>query len=263
MRSESFLPLIAVLIAGSAIADRNSALRAYQQRDFATAIKEWQTLADTGDAEAEYRVGMMYERGEGIPVQPKQAANWYRKAAEQAYSHAQIALGMLYAKGQGVLQDYVQAHMWLILASAEGVIEASKERDKLAEKMTPVQIAEAQRMAREWKPTPTQEQPQAIISSTCSFCNGVSAPVVLYKVDPSYSEKALEKRIAGSVVLHIIVDSEGRARDIRVVRGLGLGLDEKAIEALQQWKFHPGYRDGQPVSTPATIEMNFRIGKNR
>ncbi len=158
-----------------------------------------------------------------------------------------------------MLQDYVQAHMWLNLASAEGEIDASKERDKLAEKMTTVQIAEAQRLAREWKPTPPQERPQTIISSTYPVRNGVSAPVVLYKVDPDYSEKALEKKLAGTVVLHLVVDSQGHARDISVLKSLGLGLDEKAIEAVEQWKFRPGYHEGKPVAVEATIEVNFRL----
>ena len=262
MRSASFLPLIFVLVAGSAIADRHTALRAYQQRDFATALKEWKALADSGDAEAEFRVGVMYEQGEGVPSDPRQAANWYRKAAEQAYARAQYALGTLYEKGQGVLQDYVQAHMWLNLASAQGETGASNERDKLAEKMTPDQIAEAQRLAREWKAKLSQEQPRTIISSEYPANNGVSGPVVLYKVDPSYSEKALQKNLQGSVVLHLIVDSEGHARDISVVKSLGLGLDEKAIEAVEQWKFRPGYREGKPVAVRATIEVDFHFRKH-
>jgi TonB family protein len=88
---------------------------------------------------------------------------------------------------------------------------------------------------------------------------GVSAPVVLYKVDPEYSEEARKAKYSGTVVLQLIVDSSGKARDIRVVRSLGLGLDEKAIEAVNKWKFRPGYKGGQPVAVMATIEVNFRL----
>src|SRR2546429_401711 len=80
-------------------------------------------------------------------------------------------------------------------------IDASKERDKLADKMTPVQIAEAQRLAKEWMPTPPQEQAQH-----GDHIGNTSAPVVLYKVDPDYSEKARKKKLAGTVVLRLIVD---------------------------------------------------------
>src|ERR1700736_3209040 len=69
---------------------------------------------------------------------------------------------------------------------------------------------------------------------------GVSAPVVLYKVDPEYSEEARKAKYSGTVVLQLIVDATGKAREIHVVRSLGLGLDEKAIEAVNKWKFRPG-----------------------
>jgi protein TonB len=88
---------------------------------------------------------------------------------------------------------------------------------------------------------------------------GVSAPVVLYKVDPEYSEEARKAKYSGTVVLQLVVDATGRAQNIRVVRSLGLGLDEKAIEAVNKWKFRPGYRNGQPVAVMATIEVNFRL----
>src|ERR1700730_12373685 len=88
---------------------------------------------------------------------------------------------------------------------------------------------------------------------------GVSAPVVLYKVDPEYSEEARKAKYSGTVVLQLIVDATGKAREIHVVRSLGLGLDEKAIEAVNKWKFRPGYKGGQAVSVQATIEVNFRL----
>src|SRR5229473_2965729 len=72
---------------------------------------------------------------------------------------------------------------------------------------------------------------------------GVSAPVVLYKVDPEYAEEARKAKYSGTVVLQLIVDSGGCARDIRVDHSLGLGLDEKAVEAVKRWKFRPGYRN--------------------
>lgn len=88
---------------------------------------------------------------------------------------------------------------------------------------------------------------------------GVSAPAVLYKVDPAYTEQARKAKISGTVVLQLVVDASGTARDIKVIRGLGLGLAEKAIEAVNRWKFRPGYKNGQAVSVQATIEVNFRL----
>ena len=79
---------------------------------------------------------------------------WYRRAAEQGHTKAQFKLGAMYFMGRGVPQDDVQAHMWLNLSAAPGNELARKIRDSLAEKMTPAQLAEARRLAREWKPNP-------------------------------------------------------------------------------------------------------------
>ena len=87
----------------------------------------------------------------------------------------------------------------------------------------------------------------------------VSSPVVIFQSDPEYSEEARKANYQGTVILNIEITPDGRATNIRVGRGLGLGLDEKAIEAVKQWKFKPGYRDGRPVTVPTTVEVNFRI----
>ena len=88
---------------------------------------------------------------------------------------------------------------------------------------------------------------------------GVTAPIVLSKKDPEYSEEARKAKYQGTVLLSIEVSASGTASNIKVVRSLGLGLDEKAIEAVKQWKFKPGYKDGKPVTVAATIEVNFRL----
>ena len=94
----------------------------------------------------------MYEAGWGVQDYAE-AARWYRKAADQGYAAGQWRLGLLYQQGYGVQQDYLQAHMWLNLAAAQGNEDAAKARDELAAKMAPDQIAQAQWLAREWKPT--------------------------------------------------------------------------------------------------------------
>jgi TonB family protein len=88
---------------------------------------------------------------------------------------------------------------------------------------------------------------------------GVSAPRVLYSPDPEYSDEARKAKYQGSVVLWIVVGSDGRVRDIRVQRTLGLGLDEKAIEAVRKWKFEPAMKNGQPVAVQVNVEVNFRL----
>ena len=89
--------------------------------------------------------------------------------------------------------------------------------------------------------------------------NGVSPPKVAHKVDPVYTEEAREAKVAGVVVLQIVVDADGSARDIVVTRTLGYGLDEAAVDCVRQWRFNPGMKEGSPVNVQATIEINFRL----
>ena len=88
---------------------------------------------------------------------------------------------------------------------------------------------------------------------------GVSPPAVIFKVEPEYSEEARKAKFQGTVVLFIVVDEHGNPRDLKVIRPLGLGLDQKAIEAVEKWRFNPGKKDGKPVAVQATIEVNFRL----
>ncbi len=87
----------------------------------------------------------------------------------------------------------------------------------------------------------------------------VSAPILINKVEPEYSQEALKAKYSGTVLLSIVVDANGTPRDIHVIRPLGLGLDEKAIEAVMNWRFRPGMKGGHPVATQAQIEINFRL----
>ncbi|MGD0666054.1 MAG: TonB family protein [Bryobacteraceae bacterium] len=89
--------------------------------------------------------------------------------------------------------------------------------------------------------------------------DGTSAPAVLIKGEPEYSEDARVAKYMGKVVLFVEIGPDGVPHNIRVIRGLGLGLNETAIDAVSQWKFKPGTRDGVPVTVAATIEVNFRL----
>ncbi len=89
--------------------------------------------------------------------------------------------------------------------------------------------------------------------------NGVTLPVLIRRVDPEFSEEARKARHSGIVILHADVDSTGRARNIRVVQSLGMGLDEKAVAAVSQWLFKPGTKDGKAVAVSANIEVRFQL----
>ncbi len=88
---------------------------------------------------------------------------------------------------------------------------------------------------------------------------GVSAPRPIYAPDPEYSEEARKAKYQGTVVLWLVVGPDGRPRDIRIARSVGLGLDEKAMEAVRTWRFEPARKDGQPVAVQINVEVSFRL----
>jgi TonB family protein len=88
---------------------------------------------------------------------------------------------------------------------------------------------------------------------------GVTAPVAIYKPEPEYSEEARKAKYQGTVVLACIVGADGRPRQLRVEQGLGMGLDEKALEAVRNWKFEPAQKDGKPVAVAIDVEVAFRL----
>jgi TonB family protein len=88
---------------------------------------------------------------------------------------------------------------------------------------------------------------------------GVSRPRPIYSPDPEFSEEARKNKMQGTVLLRLIVGVDGKTRDIRVVRSLGMGLDEKAVEAAHLWRFDPARKDGQPVPVEVDMEINFRL----
>jgi TPR repeat protein len=205
--------IVAVLLSVSSVfaGAFEDAVVAYDQKDYATALRLFQSLAEQGDAKAQGRLGFMYFQGQGVPKDDAEAAKWLRRAAEHGDAYDQFAVGailrvegavhddaeaakwlrrtaeqgnvlsqamlsLMYDRGEGVPQDYVLAYMWFNLSAADANAEAGevaeiarrygfelgevrkaplvkKYRDELAAKMTPDQIAEAQRLARQWKPT--------------------------------------------------------------------------------------------------------------
>ena len=182
--------VVAVMLTGATVAGSlEDGLAAYLRGDYAEALRLWKPLADQGDAAAQFNIGVMYATGRGVAQDYGETILWYRKAADQGNASAQFNLGLMYTTGRGVaqdygeaakwyskaaaqghadaqynlgvmhfhgrsvLQDYVLAHMWFNLAASRGQEEAVKGRDAVASRMTPDQIAEAQRLAREWKPS--------------------------------------------------------------------------------------------------------------
>ena len=165
----------------------DAAYAAHDRGDFQTAFRLWKPLAEQGKADAQYNIGVMYNRGHGVPQNYLEAMRWYRLSAEKGHASAQYNLGVMYKNGDGILKDYkeaakwfksaavqgdaeaqfglgkmfaegegapqdiVQAHAWMNLASSNGKGIAAKKRDQIAKEMTLDEISEAQALAREWQ----------------------------------------------------------------------------------------------------------------
>jgi TPR repeat protein len=133
--------------------NRGGGCRESLTEDDAEAVKWYRKAADQNFAAAQYNLGVCYDRGDGVAEDHAEAARWYRKAAEQNDADAQYNLGICYERGDGVAEDWVEAYKWLLLAARQGH-EAPKEHMTLLESklLTPEQVAQGQKRAREFKP---------------------------------------------------------------------------------------------------------------
>ena len=149
-------------------------------QDDVQAVKWYRLAADRGFVDAQNNLGVMYYNGRGVPQDYAQAVKWWRLAADRGVAEAQYNLGKMYYFGRGVPQDYAQAHMWFNLAAAQGGdAEATKNRDLVAEKMTPQQIAQAQELARNWKINTTSTSSQSKNQFSTPLKKGASMAVVI------------------------------------------------------------------------------------
>lgn len=117
--------------------------------DYALSLKSAKQAADAGDATSQYRLGVMYGLGLGVAQNYAESVKWYRRAAESGEPRAQSNLGFMYGTGRGVPQDFIQAYAWYNVASASGEDTARKNRDAVAERMSPTQLEQAQRLSSE------------------------------------------------------------------------------------------------------------------
>lgn len=141
-------------LAGQVMADALSeATDVYNTGDYGKAAKLYRPLAEKGNAEAQYVLGMMYRAGRGVERDNSEARKWYQLASEQGHPIAQFYLGWMHARGKSVPKDYVKGYMWVSIAIANVSNEEAKkefivDRDSLAKAMTAEQVAKAKEMAR-------------------------------------------------------------------------------------------------------------------
>ena len=141
------IALVVTLLGSASAQDFQKGVDAYRRGDYAAAFRELRPLADQGHAVAQFNLGVMCDKGQGVPQDYAEAFRWNRKAAEQGNARAQATLALMYRKGQSVPQDNMLAYLWANLAAAQGNESLARLRNVIAEALTPQQIAEAQRMS--------------------------------------------------------------------------------------------------------------------
>ncbi len=161
-------------------------------QDYAKAIEWFRKAAEQGQASAQNSIGIMYLLGNGVVQNYSEAVKWYYKAAAQGFAEAQYNLGIAYAEGQAGSKDYIQAHKWFNLAAAQGYELARVNRDRIANNMSPYQITEAQRLAREW---PTDPEPVILPTGTEPF-EFPEAQATVLSDNPNLTASVLLYRVA-------------------------------------------------------------------
>ena len=155
MKTPLFLLLAGSLLSAGPVwaaeGEWDQAKSAHERGDYAAEIALVRPMSEKGYPFAQFNLGVLYDQGKGVPQDNAQAMQWYQKAAEQGLPQAQINLGIMYEEGQGVPVDNVRAYFWYTLADSQGDGLAPQAKRDIAKKMTPAQVEDAERQAKEYK----------------------------------------------------------------------------------------------------------------
>lgn len=149
MRAIRLLPLLLATALTTAQADFDAGMYSYSMGNYDDAAREFLDSAQKGETQGEYYLGLLYEEGQGVPLDYKQAMNWYTKAAARGDTDAAFALGRMYSKGLGVTQNRPMAYFWYGRAAKGGHYLGKQEQEKCAGRMAPDQLKVAHRLASE------------------------------------------------------------------------------------------------------------------
>jgi TonB family protein len=198
--------------------------------------------------------------------QPWQAIAEYQKALkedpDEPYWHA--ALGEV-LENEGDLRNAMEEYR---IASEQSQLDSGLEEkyqhlsNALSEKVVESGATTASAPNGD-KAAPAErrshEEPIATLGPSGMDVKGVTAPIVFQHQEPSYSEKARRAKFSGTTVIQVLIDTQGRVQKMRVLKPLGLGLDEKALETIQNWRFKPAMKDGDPVPVKVLVEISFKL----
>ena len=219
--------------------------------------------ADKGDLHSQMLLGVAYQYGYGTKQDDKTAAKWVSKAARAGDPVAEVVLGRFHAAGIGMAEKKDEALTWFKRAADKGNAEAQFELARAYQRGQGVHADELQANAWYRKAAERGFGPAkcALLANDPRFRAGRGArpPSLRYAPDPEYSEAARKARFGGTVELLLGVGEDGTVQEACVLRPLGLGLDEKALEAARRSKFDPTIKDGRTVPFALVVEKNFRL----
>jgi len=209
-----------------------------------------------GQAEAYYQRALTVARSSAVPGSATGLA-WNALATLKAKGHdVSGALGCLDQGLSAIAGEDSSAKLVLLRNRAAALRELGRTAEADANEAQMRELGES--IARAAKP-PTQEGAPADAGAPYRVGHGVSAPAVVEKAEPGYSSEARVQHVQGTVVLSIVIGSDGSVQKMRMLRPLGFGLDNEAMETVRRWKFEPGKKEGEPVAVQATVEVNFRL----
>ena len=161
MKMQLFFLLLVLLVSTPSFAnDFEEGLDAIHRTDYDKALEKLKPLASQGHPAAQYNLGVMHEWGNGVPQDDVIAMKWYRLSSEQSHRDAQNNLGAMYSKGEGVEQNFVEALRWFVVSADNGSEGGRKNIDIVEKRMTPRQIIQAKKLAREWIKQHPKKLPQ-------------------------------------------------------------------------------------------------------
>ena len=201
---------------------------------------------------------------------PEGAFSYFQRAETADPQHAQMAvtwMGIVRSRNPQTIGEAEALYQRAIQMGSPSSLDTAAAMDLYGYLLTQNgRTDEADQMharsaaiRRNWRSQSPMTTRIATAPGTYRVGGGVTAPVPIYRAEPEYSEMARAAKLQGEVVLSVVIGVDGKASDIQVVHALGLGLDEQAIDAVSQWRFNPGTKDGVAVPVQAAISVNFRL----
>jgi hypothetical protein len=269
MATAAIVATLMVLAQPVTAADIDDAQTAYNSGDFATALKLWQPLAESGNARAQNSLGVMFENGKGVAQDVGTAVKWYRLAAAQGYGGAQYNLGLIYAIGRGgAPRDPLRAYMWFSIAAASltGDVGSlvTQTRDTFATAMTSEQIMAANMMGDACRQSNFQNcEPSADLAATVAPPTANTTPAVALTshnvTAADYPRESLRFHESGDVTVTYQISETGSVTACAVILTSGNPrLDQAACEMVKKrWRYQPATEDGHAVSIQYISKISF------